>query len=262
MGLQDLFSREGREARAVAKEVKKKAEIATKPNPRSGPSPANNFSPYSIPPTPSQSLPPPYTDTAPLPLQPGGPRQTFHIYNDHILDPSKLIQLYSICTQRLGPSQGLSLLSAQPPTAGLLVGTAAYHRYASDIDLVINLRPLVMTKSTYPSLNSNHTFISTLHPEWEPLQWRKTGMSLEMMLEFASMPGGECLARFETPGAALTKWGQLHLGDRVANTGEKWFVEEILVTLLAKVELHKRRLRSGTPGHGGGFSESRHHRHR
>lgn len=173
--------------------------------------------------------------------------------NTQILGPDKTTVLYTVKMNSGG------LLSSKPHVTvckgntGIVVGTATFHSFSRDVEMVIHNNPVALSAS---GILSNAG-------EWTSLATTTDGRSMRFKWKMDGLfNGGDmiCLdqqdkvcAKFENSMWALQKDGKFEVGPFVSGV----LMDEVIVTGLAMLEARRRQSRSSAgasaaAGGGGG----------
>ncbi|KAF6238392.1 hypothetical protein HO173_003359 [Letharia columbiana] len=212
-------------------------------NPRwTAPLPSTGAPPYTFSPA-STAAPPSYTASA----DPPSSSRLLHVYhsgmthhNTQILGPDKVTVLYTVKMNTGGLFGSMPDVIVYKANTGTVVGTATFHSFSRDIEMVIHNNPIALSASS----------IFTSAHEWTSLATTTDGRRMCFKWKSDNLfNGGDmiCLdqhdkvcARYENSMWALQKDGKFELVPFVSGV----LADEVVVTGLTMLEARRRRSRS------------------
>lgn len=158
-----------------------------------------------------------------------------------ILGPDKITVLYTVNINSGGPFSSKPNVTIYKGDTDTVVGTATFHSFSREIEMVIHNNPIALTSSG----------MLTSAREWTSLATTTDGnrMSFKWKMD-GIISGGDmiCLdqqdkvcARFQNSTWALQKDGKFEVGPFVSGV----LMDEVIVTGLAMLEERSRKRKSG-----------------
>ena len=201
----------------------------------------------------STAVPPSYT----APTDPPSSSHLLHVYHSgtihrsiEIFGPDKTTVLY---TKKLNSG---GLFSSKPhvtvckANTGTVIGTAKFHSFSSDIDLVIHNNSITLSASgIFTSAHEWTSLAATTGGKRTRFKWKMGGFLHGGDMTCFDQQDKVC-AKFESSGWALKKDGKFDVAPSVRGV----LMDEVIVAGLAMLELKKRKNNAAAGAAAGGAS--------
>lgn len=197
----------------------------------------------------AQHQPLPGYTSSPIPAhgQQSAPR-ILHVYHEgfthrrvQILDSDKQTPVYRIDANSGGLFSSKSHLRIHEAATNAEIATITFHSMSSDIDMAIQNRPILLSKSGF--LTSAHEFRSLA--TGGSFKWKSDGVfSLGDMVCLDERE--QLVARFESCAWAMKKAGKLELSGGINGV----LMTEIVISGIAMIEYMRRKRKSSSAAAG------------
>ncbi|KAM0799613.1 hypothetical protein BDR22DRAFT_305728 [Usnea florida] len=192
--------------------------------------------------------PPPYTATVPpsysAPTYPPSSSYLLHVYHSGVINrkieirgPDKATVLYTVNLNSgslFSPKPHMTVWKA---STGTVIGTATFHSFSRDVDMVINNYTITLSASgIFTTAHEWTSLAATTGGERTRFKWKMGGFLHNADMTCLDQQDQVC-ARFESSAWALKKNGKFDIAPSVSGV----LLDEIIVVGLVMLELKKRR---------------------